>query len=748
MNSTHNAFRLSVIATALFSAFGPAHADEEEINALTKPDSFVSLGVGHWTNDRHQLGIYDGQRERGLFGNVDLSLVQRDDATGTWLRLDGRNLGLSTRELRGEYLRQGDFGVFLEHGRTVRNNPLTFITGAQGIGSTEFVVSGAGAANTFPRSDVSLATRRDETTVGATKVLTENLDLSLTFRNEEKDGTRQWGRGGAPEFAVEPINSSTRELTALLNYVTEAYQLSGGYTGSWYRNYNGLVDTRVQGTTSNRFFLTLPLSNEAHQLFVDGGFNVTPTTRGTFKLSYTLATQDERIPTADVGQSLLDTLDGEASFIDGTPQFAPTNLDGKIETTLAQVAFISHPTSDLSLLANLRYEDVAEKTPEVRLVDTQRVTPNNAVPPAGTVNFTTASNTPYQYETLSGKLEATWRLPMRFALTGGIDYKDQDRSVPFGRLTAVGTNSVGQTIDDGIPGRDDERFVPFRANLEETTYRLQLRRPLADTVSGSIGFAHSRRRGSDFTLTNETESDEINPIHISDRDRNKLRLTANWMPNEAFSLQAVVEQSDDEYGSSAARPFGLLDGEARLFSLDATYALAEDWQLVGWYAFNETEARHFGQRAATTGAGAALRDANLKDTGDLLGLSVRGVVGGKTRVGANLEWSRNESRYPQTITLLGTGAVFPTSGGVTVSPLPDIESEVTRLGLFAEYALDKNADVRVDFVHERWETNDWTWTFADGTAFTYGTTTDGTTVTAAPKQVSNFVGARYIYKFQ
>jgi len=71
-----------------------------------------------------------------------------------------------------------------------------------------------------------------------------------------------------------------------------------------------------------------------------------------------------------------------------------------------------------------------------------------------------------------------------------------------------------------------------------------------------------------------------------------------------------------------------------------------------------------------------------------------------------------------------------------------------RLNLYALYALQKNAELRFDYIYERWQTDDWSWMFADGTPFTYGTTTDGTQVVQAPKQTANFIGARYIYRFR
>jgi hypothetical protein len=80
--------------------------------------------------------------------------------------------------------------------------------------------------------------------------------------------------------------------------------------------------------------------------------------------------------------------------------------------------------------------------------------------------------------------------------------------------------------------------------------------------------------------------------------------------------------------------------------------------------------------------------------------------------------------------------------------MPDIENALTKLSLFANYVMDKNTELRFDFIHERWKTNDWTWQFAGGGPFVFGTVTDGTTVTSNQNQSSNFLGARYIYKFQ
>lgn len=85
------------------------------------------------------------------------------------------------------------------------------------------------------------------------------------------------------------------------------------------------------------------------------------------------------------------------------------------------------------------------------------------------------------------------------------------------------------------------------------------------------------------------------------------------------------------------------------------------------------------------------------------------------------------------------------SGAVT--QVPDITSTATRIKLFAQYALQKNAELHVDLIHERWKSDDWTWIYSSGAPFQYGTATDGTAVIVDPKQSATLVGVRYIYKF-
>jgi MtrB/PioB family decaheme-associated outer membrane protein len=704
-NTTHG-FRRTALCAALLAAYGGASAQDADVAQLTTPDSHLSVGIGAWSDDRPQQGIYDGMRDQGGYLLLDGRYLSRDNATGTWIGLTGRNLGLDTRELRAEWLRQGSIGAFVEYSRIPRDNPYTFRTALQGIGTTSLTLNGAGAS-ALPFRDVNLGTVRDQVSAGFYKALSRTLNFKVSVRHEEKDGTRNWGLGSSPQFMVEPIDSTIDQLEATLNYVGERLQLSGGYYGSFYDTANTLIfglrnGVATPGTVGspNPTPLSQPLPNQAHQLFLDGGYSITPTTRTLFKLSRSVATQDEPLPTWSLGAP-------NNPFVG-----MPSSLNGRMDTTLAELGLSMRPLAGLSMLANLRYHDVNDKTPLVGVVG------NNAT---GAV---TVHNTPQSYETTTGKLDATYRLPAGFSVNGGLERRTQNRFAP---------------------SFVNEIFVPYRVRLDEDTWRVGLRRGLSETVNGSVAFLHSKRDGSGFTPTEDAPSDLISPIHIADRERDKWRASVDWTPAERLTLQLAVENAKDQY--SDERPFGLKDGRASLVSVDGTYSFTDNWQASAWYARDENKARQRnGRWNQTTGVQELDREAHLEDKGDTVGFELRGRLTQALRIGANALYAKSVSKYRDDIAFVGAPTAIP-----VVTPLPDITNKLARLGLYGEYALQKTSSVRVDLVREDWRTDDWTWQFANGTPFVYGDGTaaaaDGTFVLPNQKQSSTFAGVRYIVRF-
>jgi MtrB/PioB family decaheme-associated outer membrane protein len=703
------AFKMTALAAALLAAYGPALADGPvnylygSVPAEGPERSWISYGFGNWSNNRPQTGIYDGMRDDGTYLLLDADMVKLDEATGTWLGLKARYLGLDDREVKLDWQRQGRTGFSLEYSRIPRDYAFTYNTGLRGIGGTPQTV-----ANIAPGTglDVDLGTVRDRVTAKFFQNLGVGLNFNVSFRNETKEGTRPWGRGGSAEFMVEPIDSTIRILDAALNYSRGGFQLSGGYYGTSYNNQftlNTSVGT-VINSGSNIFYTSLPLDNQSHELYLNGGYNFTRTTRGTFKASYSQATQNEHLPTADVA--------GVAS-----PR-APTNLDGKLVTTLAELGLTSKPMPKLSIVANLRYRDFDDQTPVQGIVFNAAGTP-------------TVFNTPFSYTNTIGKLEATYLLPQAFSLLGGVEYNAQDRTVPN-----VGT-----------------LWVPFRANLDEWTYRLRLNKSMSETVNGSLSYQYSDRDGGNYTLPNtagEAGEDRINPMNIADRKRDKWKALVDWSPVDRLAFQFVIEDAKDDYGGPNS--YGLQEGTFRLYAIDASYQVNSAFQVHAWYSYDKSEATETTPTNITGGVINGTKYNDLTEEGNSFGVGVKGKVSSNLRMGGNVEQFRSVNKYNQSF----TGATLPTN----LVQTPDITNKLLRVKLYAQYAVQKNAELGVNLIRELWHTNDWSWNmFPAGGGTTpwvycganctspFATATDGTTVTANPGQNSTFAGVRYTYRF-
>ena len=724
-NTLKATFRLTAIAAALFAAYGTAQAqatlaqENPEIGRLASPsaDDNLSIGAGNWSNDRRFQGQYDGMPDEGAYFLFDGQVHRRNDATGDWFRLDMRNLGLDTREVRIGAERQGDIGGSIEFNQIPRVYPWTVNSNLLGIGQSNMTIQGAP-----PTVERTLTTRRDRTSVDFFKSLNNlvpGLKFTFDYRHEDKTGELNYGLGSQPLWLAQPIDSTTQLLNAGFEYSKDKLQLRGGYYATWWDTSESLVfglrsGTGTPGSTQNPnpTPLSQPLDNQSWEVYLDGGYSFTPTTRGTFKLKYGEATMDESLPSWGLTGV-------NAPFVN-----MPRKLDGQVNTTLVQVGLSSRPMPKLSVVANLRYYDMDDQTPLLGVVG------NNAT---GAVQV---HNTPQSIETWSGKLEGTYRLPMGFSVIGGIDGKKQDRSVPQFA---------------------DEIYVPYRSKLDEWNYGIQVRRGLSETINGSLGYVYSTRDGNSYSFANHPTAfaeNQINPIHIADRDRDRWRLQLDWTPVSNFTVQGTFEDARDDYSNSASRPWGLTDGKASLYSIDATLQINPDWQLVAWYAYDRTEADQIGGRwDRITEVFEGTRDASLKDKSDSLGVSLNGKINAKWKVGADVLWTKSRSEYKETWTPTGLGATarYPTSGGETAVPLPNLTTELTRFRLFADYAVQKNASLRFDVIYEDWRTNDWVYSFSNGTPFTFGTTgatADGTFFTQTSPQKSTFVGVRYKYMLE
>lgn len=695
----NNGLRKSLIASAIVAAFSPLAAaqGDEEIAQLTRPQSEISAGVGYVDSDNQRFGQYNGLTDSDAYLLLDADVARRDDATGTWLRFRGREVGFDNRLLRFEHERQGNWRYFIEFDQTPRFEPFTVRSGLLGVGTTTQTVTPVAAGT---GAEYRLKTERQAVTLGMEKALARGLGLQVRVRNEEKDGARLWGQGypfPTARFLTDPIDQNTLQLDATLNYATGPLQLSGGYYGTSFENRNNLVTVVGCPTVSSPGCdqMALPPDNQSHQLHLAGGYDITKTTRAHFKAAYGRITQDEAFATTPVAG-------------------APGNLDGRIDTTLLQAGIASRIVPRLMVRADLRYENRDDKTTIFRYYPSQNT-------PTSTNDGT---NEARDVKTTSGKLDADYRLPMNLTLGAGVEYVEKKRNSP------------------------PVRAVGYREKTDETSLRAELRRPIGETATGSVAVIHSERRGSDFLINVLNNGvtlyrNLIAPLHLADRDRDTVRLKLSWLPVEPLSLQFRADVSRDNYSGRGIGGFDLgpREGEGRNFSLDAGYSFSDAWQATAWYSRNENRYENATCRSSTTpdvcnsattpAATAPVWGADQRNISDAVGFGLEAKPWARLKLGADVTASKVRDKF-------GLFSIVPAVSDASV-PLPDINTKVTTVKLTARYALQRNSGVRLVYAHDRYQTDDWTWA-----NWVY---TDGTTIRQEPKQTVNFVGASYYYQF-
>jgi len=726
---SHFRFRHTLVALAVLAAFGAARAEDADEVAVEAQVSVGAAGVSGNATDRALFGQYNGLRDNDAYGLLDFGYARRDAAAGSLLRVTGTNLGLDTRELNLLWKRQGKWRVDLGYDELVRRDPYSVNTGLLGAGGTApqvvYLGGGPGTGAIFDPE-----TKRKGGSAAFSKWFGPELELSASLKRENKDGARLFGvgfscpsslalncgpttaaaTGSAILLLPEPISASHSQAEARLTYGGAKLTLSGGYYGSFYKNDNGTLRPSIPGSLNNPVGALLPLStglqsvlsspvalppeNQAHQFDLTGAYAFTPSTRANFKLAYGTAKQEQDF----VGAGLSSAPAGVS------------NLGAKVDTTLAQVAVTARPIAKLALMADWRYEERDDKTPLAPyLVEGTQVSTNRT----------------YNLTRIRSKAQATYQLPYRLSATAGVDYEFIDR----GSFTP--TNVVR-----GVSA--------LRQETEELGYRLELRRQMTESISGALSWVSSSRDGSSWLRPNTTGG--VTPVadpatgfatnaifapNLADRDRDKLRLLANWQATESLSLTLSIDNGKDTF--KAPTRFALRESKMDLYSVDATYVISETWSVNGYLS-------HGSQKLNQARPDGYILAFDNKNT--TAGVGFNGKLGARFDLGGGLSYIDDKSVYAQSLDASASAnsvALLNATGG-----LPDIQFRRTELRLFGKYALSEKSSLRLDAIYQKSKYNDWGYGFA-GVPFTFG---DNTTVTQQELQDVGFIGISYTYKWQ
>ncbi|OGB06467.1 MAG: hypothetical protein A3E25_00465 [Burkholderiales bacterium RIFCSPHIGHO2_12_FULL_69_20] len=725
----HFQLRQRALAWALLAAFGPVLAQGEVVNASVTVGAGLMMGDAA---DRAWFGQYNGLRygDRAL-GVLDLRYHRRSDAAGTeQIDVLGTRLLTNTRELSLRWQQQGRWRLSADIGQSQRHDPYTLRTGLVGAGSTTpEVVPVAIAGGT----DRDLKLKRTSVGVGMWTALSPRFDLDISLKSEEKRGERLFGMGMNCPLPVtpgcrgattahtgwallalpEPVNARHSQIEARVSYAGESLRLSGGYYGSFYNNAHGAMSPRVPGSLNNALGELLPLNtglqallnlpvalapdNQAHQFDVTGNYTVASHTQMRFKLAFGRAEQHQDFRAA--------------GFLDAPAGVA--NLGGRINTTLAEVGVSSRPLPKLTLVADLRQEDKDDATP---------LAVYNV---AGTLTYT---NRALPSRRTRAKASAAYQFSSALKGVLGAHHEAIDRGV-FTASSAVGGLSA------------------LRQKTDETGLRAELRRLMSESFSASLSLESSQRRGSNWLRPGSTLGvievpDPLDPANgfgntaifmptLADRQRDKIKLQADWQPSAAMSVQFSVEDGQDRYRVSSQQ--GLRHSGIRQVSIDGSYALSDKWGVTGFFSYGDQQLH----QSRAEGYILSFRNANTH-----FGLGLTGKPSDKLQVGAELNWSDDKNVYAQALDGYAppdSVALLAATGG-----LPDIVFRQSTLKLFVKADIDKRSSARIDLVHQRARLNDWGWGY-NGVPFAYS---DGATLWQQPNQQVTAMAVSYTYQWK
>ena len=750
------------IAAIGLSAPLAAQAEDDDLRSLITPDSQVEIGVGHVDNGSYKFGDYGrGMQRSGAFliGNARTSM--RGDNNANYLDLVARNLGLDSRSVMIKGGEQGNYGLSFEYDELMKLHSDSYQSPYNGLGSAVLtqpagVTDGAttaaiaGLAASMKRFNVE--TKRKATGLGVTKQLTGGWDVAANYKREEKDGTKltgipiQVGTGGSrgTALAPEPINYSTDLFDAIARYADEKLQAQVSYHASLFSNDNRSLtwDNLFTGTGNTTARHGQMPDNQFHQLGASGGYALSKETRLSGNLSFGRMTQNEAFLPYSTGGTMPATL----------------SLNGKIETTHADIKLNSKLTHDLHLTAGYKYDDRDNKTP----VNTYAyITADRDAGGVGASN--TRTNTP---------LSKTQQM-----LYADIDY----------HLSEATKLKLGYDYD-----KITHTFEPTDGDTEHTV-KAEIKHSFSDTASGGLAYAHSDRNASAYngaaplmatytsaylaslcvapntfvlngavvtcTGTASATSQATTPFldtpslrkfFLTDRNRDKLRAYANFAPSEKLDLQLGGSYYKERYPDAEAG-FGLAKATGWSANFDANWAATEAVNGLFFATFEDYSTDQNGHNGASSTVVPVIttldRQNNTVAFDPLTGTTTRTDrsltlgMGFKVKQSDSFDWGAN---FTHANTIGSTS--FRNIGArlTTILPVPDAVSRLNRLELFGKYKVQKDLTLNVKYAYEDYNSTDWAW---DGQGFTSSTTFIGSGQTSPDYKV-NVIGASLIYSFK
>ena len=740
---TVRAFAMRPLAAAVIAALaaGSALAEPLFYVPLTRgadmsryADNFVEAGVGYSDENSFKFGEFTGVRKDEAFfiGNANVRLRPGND--GTYFNGYAYNVGIPSYELGAEGGRQGKWGLNASYQQIPRYQ----------FDDTRFVFDGLGSSRlTLPAGFPGLAgqpptqaaaidpylreydvdTKRDILKVGGKVALGGGFDVSISYRQDDRDGSKLVGAvmgnsGGNPRSVIVPypISDKTQQIEAAVHWSSKDAQATLAYWYSRYENDNSSFTWQnpysiITGWSGNSGFPTgygrlgaMP-SNDFQQIQLSGAWNVTPTTRLNGLVAYSIAKQNE---------SFLPYTINTADQTPGTTLTVPNalprgSLDGELKNTTVDLSLFSRPMPKVTVKAAYRYQERKNNTPEDVYAYVGGDTTNQDPVVNDSINSTRIRrNLP------PGTTENRFKLDADYAL---------------GRGTILRGWYQWQKID--YEKASDE----LRTDTTDNQFGAELRKVMGDGVTGALRYVFQQRRGSDYNnsapyiasyttavTTAQPIPDNIPTLRhyfVGDYDNNLIRAEGAWSPTDQLSLTGRADWYKRDYkgpdcgggNDQVLAPasyfpsecLGRTEAMGESYTLDGTWTPMDGMSVFAFYTYSRFSTDQASRSWASNNPAQAVSEAqdwkaSLKYTDNTAGLGLRYTPS-----------SRQWDAGAQYVYSDGKGRTSVSAGSALTAPaaVPDTSTKLDSLQVYGKYAVNKNVLLRFNYAYERLRTDDW-----------------------------------------
>jgi MtrB/PioB family decaheme-associated outer membrane protein len=396
--------------------------------------------------------------------------------------------------------------------------------------------------NSAPIANIDLQTMREKLTTSYRNTMLEGWDFNADYSNERRSGTRPLGMGwgyafqaGAGVPAAPRPSSGSIEVPQVLDDRTQnanssaefagttpwgaRWNTSLAYSGSFYNNNVKSMDV------DNPFCITCRAANGVavpagsqigpnmlrYGLYADNAVNGVTwntavnlpfwRTRYTSNVQYNMFRQNDPF------------INDATNGITTMAPYPATSLNGAVNAFLTNNMLESHPTSELTNIARLRYYDRQDNTPT--LAFTNYVFADN-----GTATTTPLTRDPHSYTKLNASDDLKWQPNRTWGFGAGYFFE---------RYTFA-NGEVDATNESGA-----KAFV----NLTPWSYV---------TSRSSVQFSE-RRYDNWLGTSTDPAAAAMRQFFVANRDRTKAETTLELVPFKNITVSPNAGMRYDEYPS-------------------------------------------------------------------------------------------------------------------------------------------------------------------------------------------------------